>query len=211
MQRRQGFTLIEVMVVSGLMAMLVMLISAVWGLFWPLAQEVIVRGQLIQEVEIAVAAMSRDLGGNQTNSSPEYTVQTGQFLAWKADASNTQLWLYFDSPTNPDYTIADDWESPGDHMVVIYYLDTENPEYDMDNNPVYPLIRKTIHNGAITKVIVARNLQSLAVTRTASNIMTIDLAFRSRYKFQSKSGAAKTRSFLTRTCTLKAKSPLPAT
>ena len=64
MHRRQGFTLMEVIVVSGLMAFLAMLLaSASAGIGRP-AADVIRRRQSLQEMNLAISSLARDLGGS---------------------------------------------------------------------------------------------------------------------------------------------------
>jgi prepilin-type N-terminal cleavage/methylation domain-containing protein len=64
MRRRKGFTLIEVIIVSGLMGFLAMLLAATWAGIGSPTATLIRRAQCIQEIDIATTSLARDLGGN---------------------------------------------------------------------------------------------------------------------------------------------------
>jgi prepilin-type N-terminal cleavage/methylation domain-containing protein len=82
--RRKGFTLIETLIVSGLMAMLAMLLASTWALLGGSMLELIARGRLVQERDLAVAALARDLGGSpNTGTAANGTKQLSQFQSWQ--------------------------------------------------------------------------------------------------------------------------------
>ena len=64
---RKGFTLLEVTIVSGLMVFLAVLLSSAWTGVGRSTTDLIARSQLLQEMNLAVAAISRDLGGSLPN------------------------------------------------------------------------------------------------------------------------------------------------
>ena len=59
----KGFTLLEVTIVSGLMTFLALLLFAAWSGIGKSTLALITRCQLAQEMDFAVAALSRDLCG----------------------------------------------------------------------------------------------------------------------------------------------------
>ena len=63
MRRRSGFSLVEVSVACVLTAFLAVMLSTTWRLLMPSTTDLIVWGQLFQEMQIAVAAIGRDAGG----------------------------------------------------------------------------------------------------------------------------------------------------
>ncbi len=63
MLRRSGFTLVEVSVACVLTAFLAVMLSATWRLLLPSTTDLIIWGELFQEMQIAVAAIGRDAGG----------------------------------------------------------------------------------------------------------------------------------------------------
>ena len=60
LRRRAGFTLVEMLVANVLMALLVILIAGAWKAFGPLCVEVIARGRVANEANIAAAALYRE-------------------------------------------------------------------------------------------------------------------------------------------------------
>ena len=101
-RRRDGFTLVEVMVVSVLTAFLAVLLSACWRGFGPTATDAIARCRIAQEMNLTVNTLARDLGGNLGISGGSLDTSGGspwesQFLDWDCSIPNT-LRLCFDSP-----------------------------------------------------------------------------------------------------------------
>ena len=62
--RRGGFTLVELLVVNILMTLLVVLIAGAWRAFGPLCVEVVARGRVVNEANIAAAALYRESNGH---------------------------------------------------------------------------------------------------------------------------------------------------
>jgi prepilin-type N-terminal cleavage/methylation domain-containing protein len=116
---RRGFSLVEVSVVSGLLVALAMLLADAWSAFGSPLVETAFRCRLDQEAHMALASLARDLGGSLGDT----TGRTGsklasQFVGW-TEPGGSQLWLCFDSPTNPNGLA--DWAAPD--TVVSYQID----------------------------------------------------------------------------------------
>ena len=60
-RRHGGYTLLELMVVNVLMGLLIVLIAGAWRSFGPLCVEVIARGRIAGEANIAALALHNDL------------------------------------------------------------------------------------------------------------------------------------------------------
>jgi prepilin-type N-terminal cleavage/methylation domain-containing protein len=63
-RRLRGFTLLEVLVANVLLALLVILIAGAWRAFGPLCVEVIARGRIVNEANVAAAALYVDSNAN---------------------------------------------------------------------------------------------------------------------------------------------------
>jgi hypothetical protein len=63
MRLRKAFTLVEVTIVSGLMAFLAMLLAATWSGIGSPTATLIRRAQCMQEIDVAVTSLARDLCG----------------------------------------------------------------------------------------------------------------------------------------------------
>jgi prepilin-type N-terminal cleavage/methylation domain-containing protein len=117
--RSRGFTLVEVTVVSGLMAVLALLLSAVWAGFGRPATETIARCRVAQEMNLAVDSLARDLAGSLAgNAGRVGRKRDSQFVGWMLPG-NSQLWLCFDGGTAPN-GIAD-WAPPD--SVIVYMVE----------------------------------------------------------------------------------------
>ena len=112
----RGMTLLEVTTVSGLMAFLGIMLSTTWiGVGRPTV-DVIVRGELFQEMDAAVAALSRDLGGALGGPVGRLGGKTtDRWVGWMKPADG-QLWLCFDGDEEP-YG-EPDW-GPPDTVIVL--------------------------------------------------------------------------------------------
>ncbi len=189
-----GFTLVEVMVVSGLMAFLaVLLAKASAGIGRP-AAEVIRRSQGLQEMNLAAAALARDLGGSLADPAGRLGPKTlGKFDSWLtwSDSQyppNSVLQLSFANGTSPD-------------NVVTYSVqpDTAASAALGSGQTVYWLVRQD--SATNTTFTVARNLSGFQVTSTGGNYQ-INLSF--LYRVHQPQGQSP---YLTRTCSLMAKAP----
>jgi prepilin-type N-terminal cleavage/methylation domain-containing protein len=117
---RRGFTVLEVSVATGLLALLAVLISAVWVGFGRPSAEADRRARLATEANLAVAALAADLGGGIADES-------GRRLEGKAllryvgrqEPGGSQLWLCFDGGPSPNGMA--DWGPPD--TVIVYQVE----------------------------------------------------------------------------------------
>jgi prepilin-type N-terminal cleavage/methylation domain-containing protein len=193
MHRRPGFTLMEVIIVSGLMAFLAMLLaSASAGIGRP-AAELIRRSQSLQEMNMAVASLARDLGGGLANPAGRLGDKSlGQLseclcLADAENPPNSILRLSFTNGTNPE-------------TVIQYYVQPDATTSAALGQGAYWLIRED--PAANTTFTAARNINGFQVTRLPDGTIQISLSF--LYRLHQPKGQAQ---YLTRTCSMIAKTP----
>ena len=123
----RGFTLLEITVVSGLMVFLAVLLSAAWSGIGKTTVDLVARGQLAQEIDIATASLSHDFGGSLPTpaGSLQGTRQAGKLLAWRRSLTDPMvLELCYDSGSNPNNT-ADWLDSDSSDTVVQYSWDQD--------------------------------------------------------------------------------------
>jgi prepilin-type N-terminal cleavage/methylation domain-containing protein len=154
LNRRRGFTLLEVTLVSGLMVIFAMLLSSTWSGVGRPAADLIGRGLLVQERDLAIAALSRDLGGSlgDPNARKDDIIK-GQWLRWDRPANvdrplNTDLRLLYDGRTDPATPISLAWAAPN---TIIRYVVESNTLFRWDEL-------------ANTYFAVAKNVDSMNVT-----------------------------------------------
>jgi type II secretory pathway pseudopilin PulG len=157
-KRRGGFTLLELLVVNLLMSLLVVLIAGAWKAFGPLCVEVIARGRIVNEANVAAASLYAD-----SNANPD-----GLTLANVETLDGTSLSFEYGTQVSGTWT-----------YVVTYYLQL-TPD---DPTSTGQLIRSDGTN-AIT---VARNVEStVAADLKAGTAFTVSFAYRgsrSQYTF----------------------------
>lgn len=157
---RRGYTLIEATIVSGLMAVLAVLVSATWTSFIRPTTDVARRCRLAHEANLAAASLTRDLAGsladNHTGSKIQY-----KFVG-RMQPANEQLRLCFDGGTEPNKVA--DW---GDPDVIITYYVSSNQLIRWDEN-------------AATTFTVAKDVDSLTVEDLGNGTFQIQLTFRYR-------------------------------
>ena len=160
MRQKQGFTLLEMTIVSGLMGFLVVLISATWSAFIRPAADLAQRSRIAQEANFAVASLTLDLAGSLADS------QTGAKATFQVvgrqQPDNSQLRLCFDGGSTPNGTA--DWSAPD--TVVSYYVDSNQ------------LIRWD--ETANTTFTVANDVESLDVADLGGGEVQINIRFRFR-------------------------------
>lgn len=125
--RRLAFTVLEVMLVSGLMAFLAMLLSSAWSGIGRSAVDISARSQLLQELDLAVASLSRDLSGSlpipssKLSESGDYGEKAeGRWGSCKPKDPNgfdDRLELHYDKES-----------APGDPTKIQYYLEADPDE-----------------------------------------------------------------------------------
>ena len=154
-----GFTLVELMLVAGLMSFLVLLISGAWTGFGRSMTDSIVRCQVAQEANLALASLAMDFHGNLPEDVTG-ALSEGEMVG-RLVVGGSQLSLCFDggSPANG----SADWSSP-DTVI----------SYDVQSNQ---LVRTNQQTGTAT--IVARHVNDLMITDQADGV-AIDLTFEYR-------------------------------
>jgi hypothetical protein len=171
---RRAFTLMEVTIVSGLMAVMAVMLSTICINVVRPAVEISDRCFVTQEMEFAVAALAGDLGG----SLPGRDGRLGgkQILSFAPQgwmvttdaAGNSQLWLCFDGGDPPNGRA--DWGGVPD-VVIEYLLDGHKLQrYDRSNGTTFVVadgvdsfqvtpptadgmiqIRLTLHRGKVAR------------------------------------------------------------
>ena len=183
---RTGFTLVELMVVSVLMAVLAVLLSSAWVGVGRTAAGLIGRSQLVQERDFAVVALSRDLGGCSVEPDARLGEKiNGRWLKWECPnnnllTSNQDLVLYYDGGLKPDGVTVNG------NTVVRYAVESGGL-----------LKRKTWLKGGTTATIftVAKNVYSMTVTPDPNDVKAVNIVLCFKYRT------------LTLTCDLTAKQP----
>ena len=140
---RGGFTLLELLVVNGLMVLLAVILATVWaGLGRPVA-DIANRSYLLQEMALASASLARDLGGSLAGPEGRLgTKEQGKFHDWTRP-TESQLWLTFDGQPAPHDQLN----------TVEYYVEGGN------------LVRRD--QNANTAFVVAHHVTDLVVTGDA--------------------------------------------
>jgi type II secretory pathway pseudopilin PulG len=148
---REGFTLVEVLVVGALMTLLAMLLQTSWSGFGRPLIEAIARARIAEDANMAAATLARDFGGSLPgNGSHSGSLATGK-LVGRMEPDGIMLRLCFDG--GADNGLAD-W---GDTDTVITYL-------VQDGN----LVRWDETAG--TTFVVAHNVQSWELTDLGNGV-----------------------------------------
>ena len=105
---RRAFTLIETLIVSGLMGFLAVLISATWSAFIRPTTDIANRCRIAQEASLALASLSRDLGGSLADN---LTGTTSQYqIVGRMQPGTSQLRICYDGGSTPNGP-ADWWKA----------------------------------------------------------------------------------------------------
>lgn len=163
--RRGGFTVVEVLIVSGLMSLLVVMISAAWFGLGRSSRDVVLRCRIAQEANLAAETLTRDFGGHLPDE-PMSDPQCHRF--WDSRVHNGQLQIYFAAgPVADDEDLNDDppWDSPSSGDTVITYQLQEN-EPQGGKVQTYNLVRLKARDGTETEFTVATNLLGMDVEPT---------------------------------------------
>lgn len=158
-RRRRGYTVLELTIVGGMMAMLAMFFSAAWAAFGRPASDAIARARVAQEAGHAADALARDLGG----SLAAHDARTGQLLQYRLVGRlqpDDELRLCFDGGDEPDG--IPNWLAP-DHVIIYYREDSRLVRWDWT---------------AGIKTTIARHLYDLDVSEPAAGRVRIGLTFR---------------------------------
>jgi len=185
LQRRSAFTLVEMTVACWLTAFLAVLLSTTWVLLMRPTADLIAWGQLFQEMDIAVATLSRDFGGALPDDGCRDGKKVGRLIAVRqspTDAGVLELW--FDGGNNPDTPPAT-WSPRPDDTIVQYYRDAGSRA----------LVR--LNTNSAKSFTAARNVDGVNITAPDSDHLQIELTFSCVVK--------ATNTTLARKCTLIAK------
>jgi prepilin-type N-terminal cleavage/methylation domain-containing protein len=168
--KKHGFTMIELTVATSLTVVLALMLSSSWVMLNRPTASLAAWGQLFQEMDLAVAAITRDLGG----SLPEFA-DTDNFLGQKRqglllgcrkmnDLNGDHLQLCFDG-ADPDNTA--DWSMVAGDTVIDYYVDGNTST----------LVRKNLANNKEFRA--ASNLDSMTVIDDPndSNNLRVEMTF----------------------------------
>ena len=166
-QTRRGVSLLEVTVVSGLTIFLALLLSSTWALLNRPTANLIAWGQIFQEMDLANAAIARDLGGGLSdygNANGQLgTKQQGALLGCRRtnDVNGDHLQLCFDGQ-NPSGQAA--WNPPV-QTVIDYYV----------ANGTNNLIRWNQTSG--TFFTAAKNVAQMQVVDNGGSTLQLTLTF----------------------------------
>ena len=206
-RNRRGFTLVEVTLVAGLTVFLAVLLASVWKNINLFTTDAVGRGQLMQEMDLAAASLSRDLAGSlpvlATSTFSNGKLDSGRWIDWQ-HPYNTDLWLCYDGGTNPDGVPDSNWMHSNPNDTVIHYYLVVDPNQDaLDSNHTNILVRDTIVNSSVVSTFhVARSVKSMTVDEDAG-FVKITLQF----KYQQHVGSNWFGLEYLRTFTLEAKAP----
>jgi len=155
----RGFTVFEVMLVSGLMVVLVMLLAAAWSGFGRPSADLLARCHVTQEINSAAAFLASDFGGGLPGHEARQGTQQQLQLVGLLLPSESQLWLCFDGGTEPNGTA--DW-APPDSIIAYQVVDDS-------------LMRQDQSSGL--SQAVAGNVASLEVAAGENSTVVIRLTF----------------------------------
>ena len=176
LRRRDGFTLVEVLVVSFLTAFLAVLVSACWRGFGQSANDALARCRVAQEMNLAVNTLARDFGGSLDISGGSLDTSGGslgttpwesQFLDWDYSIPNT-LRLCFDSPfpSNPP-------DAPNDTPAWLL-PQTRTPPQTVISYSLEPTVVGSTPQGPVQLYALVRTVESAVpnTTFTVANYIT---------------------------------------
>jgi len=156
--RQRGFTLIEVTMASGIMSLLVLLLSAAWSCVGRSSADAIARCRIAQEANLAAQTLARDFSG----SLPEETTGAKQLgrIVGRMVVGGSRLLLCFDGGSANGTA---DWAAP-DTVITYDVLDNQ-------------LVRANLKTG--TAFTVATSVDRMQLTAQADGVR-IDLTFSHR-------------------------------
>lgn len=162
MKAPKGFTVLEVMVVCWLTALLALLLSAAWGGVGKPMVDLIARAQLAREIDLAVASLSRDLGGSLANVEGRLGGKNlNRWVGWLAP-SGSQLWLCYDGGT--ELNEEAEWGPPD--TVIVYRVESDAlVRWDQSTESTF---------------VVAKNVENMQVSPEGSDGIRIVLSFKFR-------------------------------
>jgi prepilin-type N-terminal cleavage/methylation domain-containing protein len=131
---RRGFTLVEVLAVSTLMAFLAVLVSAAWSTLGRPTVDMIARGRIAQEANLAAASFCRDLAGSLADAGGRLGTKVQGRYVGRLIPGGTQLWLCFDGGPSPNGLA--DW-GPPDAVIVYEVIANQLIRSDQSTNTSY--------------------------------------------------------------------------
>jgi hypothetical protein len=146
------------MLVSGLMSLLVLLLSGAWSGFGRPSADAIARCRVAQEANLAADALARDLGGSLADQSTG-TRESGR-LVGRLAVDGCELWLCFDGEPVDGQP---DWATPD--TVIVYHVQEES------------LVRCDQH--AVTSHVVADHVSQMQVSEQVDGVH-VELTFTCR-------------------------------
>lgn len=150
--RRSGFTVVEVMIVGGLMSLFVILISSAWVGQSRSLRDAVLRCRFTQEANVVSETLARDFGGylpDQTVFDPD----NDYFVGSRVNASGKlQICFDGDSDRQPDWALPD--------TVITYELRAN--ELREGEVQTYDLVRR--NEKTQIEFAVAANLLDMAPT-----------------------------------------------
>jgi prepilin-type N-terminal cleavage/methylation domain-containing protein len=150
--RHAGFTLVEVLLVSGLTSLLALILAGVWsGLGRPLV-EAVARGQITREANLAADALARDFGGTLPGTQGCLGGVAEGKLVGRMQPANLVLRLCFDGGPVADGLA--DWGEPD--TVISYEVQDGN------------LVRWDERSG--TTFTVAQNVQQMELAEQGNGV-----------------------------------------
>jgi type II secretory pathway pseudopilin PulG len=200
---RRGFTLVEVTLVAMLTVFLAVLLSSVWKNISLFTTDALGRGQLMQEMDMAAASLSRDLAGTlpilatTTFSGADQRPDANRWIEWKKEVGSggDELWLAYDASNTPNG--SPDWTGTTD--TVICYRLIDDPNTDVTTKI---LIRENKSELPATSFIVARGVNSMTIEADGDYVKAT-----LQFKFQRRSGSRYFGPEYLRTFSLEAKIP----
>ena len=183
LQRRSGFTLVEMTVACWLTALLAVMLSTTWVLLMRPTADLLAAGQLFQEMDIAVTTLARDLGGSLPDNQYVGAKKVGRLLGvQQSPTDSNKLELWFDGGNNAD-SPPTTWNPLPDDTVIDYYV----------NSASNSLIRSS-SKASSTPFTVANDVVGMSVAPRDAGHLQIDLTFSCVVN--------STSTTLTRKCTL---------
>jgi len=171
----RGFTIVEMAVVCFLMAALAMLLAWAWINLARPAADIAVSVRLLQEMNVATAALAHDLGGDllpcdATTSAPE-SQPVGKLIEITFTPGDYDtLELHFDTDGSGS------WE-PASDTSVKYTVEETTETTDSGEYSVKRLVRTLTYQNVPKTFVVARNLCSFKVVDNTT-YYTITLGFK---------------------------------
>ena len=155
LQRRNGFTLVEMTIASSLTVLLALMLSTSWVLLNRPTSSLVAWGQLFQEMDIAVTSLARDLGGGQHDygnaEGRPGNKRQGLLIECRRtnDLDGDHLQICFDGD-DPDGTAT--WDMTTGDTVIDYYIDADTNTLVRSNLKTGTLFRVASNVGDMTVV-----------------------------------------------------------